>query len=410
MWKKILASGTGVLTSFYILAQSAYAENYFDSIKTLIPFEQTLLSQLTSPTTYHTQAQAITLKEIKYLLRQSPELRENVIQKVLTTLNCADQYHVNHNQILTIIDYSLPSNQKRLWVFDLQAQKLLFYTYVSHGINSGGLETCHFSNKFNSKASSVGIYTTEKAYPGREGLSLRLDGLDAGFNDRASGRSIVMHGGWYLDEKFIQRYGRPGRSWGCPAVPEHLSKAIINTIKDKSLLIIYYPNEDWFAKSKFLRCEQLAHSHIKLPTPPDLNTAIEDNREFIVYADFKNNHQREDSDPVLTISATQYENIFKTRAPIARMLRRQINHEEYIVLTLDELDKFKNYPNNLNPLFPHIHFIVPDVKIVRGYANTQMRNIPLGPIKAIKDNMIFFENHSPIYIRTTNHFIRWLGL
>ena len=98
-------------------------------------------------------------------------------------------------------------------------KKLLFHTYVSHGITSGTLLTNYFSNKYNSKASSIGVYKTEKAYYGREGLSLRLDGLDRSFNDNASNRSVVMHGGWYVDEHFIKKYGRPGRSWGCPALP-----------------------------------------------------------------------------------------------------------------------------------------------------------------------------------------------
>jgi hypothetical protein len=403
MWKKLLSCLAVCSTSFWLFAEAPSAD-HFSQLKQLLNFDQTLLSKLLSP------SEPRSLRETNNLLHKAGSLQENVIQKALSTLSCADKYHVKHNHILTIIDYSIPSNQKRLWVFDLQAQKLLYYTYVSHGINSGSLETCHFSNKYNSKASSLGIYTTEKAYPGREGLSLRLDGLDSGFNDHASGRSIVMHGGWYLNEKFIQRYGRPGRSWGCPALPEEISKSVINTIKDKSLLIIYYPSEHWFAQSKFLRCENLALSHITPELNADLNQAVEDNREDIVYADLKNHRHKDDSDPVLTISTDDYEQIFHIRAPVARMLRRQINHTEHVALTPNEIEQFHWYPHYLNPLYRHIYFIVPDVKIVRGYANTQMRIINLGPIKTIKDHMIFFEKRAPIPLRATNHFIRWLGL
>jgi hypothetical protein len=151
------------------------------------------------------------LNQIKNMLEEKTyALNTSVINKVLTTLKCATQYNVARNNILTIIDYSLPSNEKRLWVFDLNQKKLLYNTYVSHGIRSGTLLTNYFSNKNNSKASSLGVYKTNKAYYGREGLSLRLDGLERNFNDNASIRSVVMHGGWYVEENFIKRYRRPG--------------------------------------------------------------------------------------------------------------------------------------------------------------------------------------------------------
>ena len=112
------------------------------------------------------------------LHQNAPALNTEAVNKVLTTLKCASKYNIKHNNILTIIDFSLPSSAKRLWVFDLAKNKLLFHTHVSHGIKSGSLLSNYFSNKVNSKASSIGVYNTEKAYFGRHGLSLKLYGLD----------------------------------------------------------------------------------------------------------------------------------------------------------------------------------------------------------------------------------------
>jgi len=193
------------------------------------------------------------LDDIKEMLQsEAPGLSTGVINKVLTSLSCASEFNVEHNNILTIIDYSLPSSEKRLWIFDIKQKKLLFNTYVSHGIKSGARLTKYFSNKYDSKASSIGVYKTEKTYYGRDGLSLRLSGLDKGFNDNASNRYVVMHGGWYVAENFIKKYGRAGRSWGCPAIPENLTAPIINTIKDQSFFVIYYPVITGFQNQSFL--------------------------------------------------------------------------------------------------------------------------------------------------------------
>src|SRR3990167_1240369 len=214
------------------------------------------LTALISPKNYCPLPLPLSLDAIQDILqKEAASLHLAVIHKVLTIIKCADQHQLARNQILTIIDYSLSAREKRLWVFDLAEKKLLFHTYVSHGIKSGELLTTWFSNKYDSKSSSLGVYKTEKTYYGRDGLSLKLNGLESGFNDHAYGRSIVMHGGWYVDEQFINKYGRSGRSWGCPALPIHLTAPILNTIKDNSLFIIYYPNDHWFLTSKFLTCD-----------------------------------------------------------------------------------------------------------------------------------------------------------
>ncbi|CEG58422.1 murein L,D-transpeptidase catalytic domain family protein [Legionella fallonii] len=364
------------------------------------------------------------LSDIKEMLHQeAPDLREPVINKVLTTLKCAMEYDIDRNNILTIIDYSLPSNEKRLWVFDLKAKKLLFNTYVSHGIKSGTLLTNYFSNKFNSKASSIGVYKTEKAYYGREGLSLRLDGLDASFNDNASNRSVVMHGGWYVDEQFIKRYGRPGRSWGCPALPLNLYQSIINTIKDSSLLVAYYPSDVWFEKSKFLNCDRsktAAKPAILRSETPVSNS--DEHREEVLFAT-SGGIKHADDNPIVVMSADDYERIFHTKAPLDRMLRRQINHAEYIALSNNEFHNLAVHSSGNNKeALNAINFVVPVLIMVRGYYETQMKIVDMGKIKDIRFNAdssknqpvtsysVSFDTKPTVNLRATNRFIRWLGL
>lgn len=366
------------------------------------------------------------LNEISIMLHQeAPSLNEPVINKVLTTLKCASEYNIDRNNMLTIIDYSLPSNEKRLWVFDLKEKKLLFYTYVSHGIKSGTLSTNYFSNKYNSKASSIGVYKTEKAYYGREGLSLRLDGLDRSFNDNASNRSVVMHGGWYMDEQFIKRYGRPGRSWGCPALPLSLYQPIINTIKDNSLLVAYYPSDIWFVKSRFLNCDKIKSTAKVNTLQTDAKKNMDDNepRDDVLFANTTKNIKQADDNPIVVMSADNYERIFHTKAPLGRMLRRQINHAEYIALSNTEFHRLAVH-NNVNDKegLNAVYFVVPVIKMIRGYYETQMQIVNMGKIKdvhfnadlsknePVKNYSVIFESKSAINLKATNRFIRWLGL
>ncbi len=144
--------------------------------------------------------------------------------------------------ILTIIDFSLSSKEERLWVIDLKNNQILFHSLVAHGRNSGIEYATSFSNKPESHQSSLGFYTTGETYIGNHGYSLRLDGLEKGLNNNARKRAIVIHGADYVSETFIENNGRLGRSYGCPSVPEKLSKELIDTIKNKSCLYIYYPS------------------------------------------------------------------------------------------------------------------------------------------------------------------------
>ena len=156
-------------------------------------------------------------------------------------------------EVITIIDFSLPSDKERLWVLDLIHGKILYHCLVSHGRNSGELMAENFSNIPGSYASSPGFYTTGETYTGKHGLSLTLDGRETGINDKARTRTIVMHGADYVSADFIRKYGRLGRSLGCPAVPEELSKEIIQTIKGGSCLFIYVPKTSYTSNSQILR-------------------------------------------------------------------------------------------------------------------------------------------------------------
>jgi hypothetical protein len=359
------------------------------------------------------------------LLTQAPGLSEAVVNKVVTSLKCIRAYNVEHKHILTIIDYSIPSSEKRLWVLDLKEKKLLFHTYVSHGIKSGTLLTNFFSNKNNSKASSLGVYTTSQAYYGREGLSLRLDGLDANFNDNASSRSIVMHGGWYVEEEFIKKYGRPGRSWGCPALPLDVYQPIIQTIKDKSVFVVYYPNDRWFEKSKFLNCERVAKKAPLLHHEGDAQRT--DNatqaREEVLFVDLNKNYQSAERRAIVTMSADDYARIFRNKPPLERMLRRQINNREFVALSTSEFSSLAGAPNTQLEALNAISFVTPILKEIRGYYETQMLIVPLGRVKEVRLNSqsmpaagqtkwytVYLDNQHVLSLKSTDQFIRWLGL
>lgn len=159
---------------------------------------------------------------------------------------------INRPEVITIIDFSLPSTSERLWVIDLYQAKVLFHSLVSHGRNSGELMAENFSNSPGSFASSPGFYTTGETYFGQHGLSLKLNGLEKGINDKARERDIVIHGADYVTPGFISKHGRLGRSHGCPAVPTQLSKEIIEAIKDGSCLFIYVPKESYTSNSTII--------------------------------------------------------------------------------------------------------------------------------------------------------------
>ncbi len=157
-----------------------------------------------------------------------------------------------NSKIITIIDFSLPSTEKRMWIIDPEKQVVLLHSVVSHGRNSGNLMATKFSNQPESFKSSLGFYKTAETYLGKHGYSLRLDGLEKGFNDQARNRAIVIHGADYANEEFAQSTGRLGRSLGCPALPKELSSKAIDLIKEGSLLFIYGQDESYLNSSSII--------------------------------------------------------------------------------------------------------------------------------------------------------------
>lgn len=158
-------------------------------------------------------------------------------------------YSCSNKEIITIIDYTKPSTEERLFIIDLKEKELLYKTLVAHGKNTGLNLAVDFSNTASSLKSSPGFYTTAETYNGKHGYSLRLDGLEAGINDNARQRAIVIHGANYVSTSFIKAHNRLGRSWGCPAVPAQLSKEMIDVIKGGSFLYIHVNDKEYLDHS-----------------------------------------------------------------------------------------------------------------------------------------------------------------
>ncbi len=197
------------------------------------------------------------------LVAAAPAANPKVLSLAARAADCArKQGLLSAFHHLAVIDYSLPSTQPRLWVFDVDKGRLLFQELVAHGRNTGEKFAERFSNAEGSKMSSLGLFQTADTYYGNNGYSLRLRGLDAGFNDNALSRAIVMHGAPYVSETIASRLGRLGRSWGCPAVRQEVARIVIDTLKDGALLFAYYPDRKWLAESPMLKCGPDAESRI----------------------------------------------------------------------------------------------------------------------------------------------------
>lgn len=153
---------------------------------------------------------------------------------------------------ITIIDFSMPSTSKRLWVFDVRSRRMLFREAVAHGRNSGHNRSTAFSNEVGSFKSSLGLFRAAESYIGKHGYSLRLDGLEPGVNDRARERAIVVHGADYVNLAVAQKQGRLGRSLGCPAVRPEITRPLIDAIKGGGLIFAYYPDAGWLETSTYL--------------------------------------------------------------------------------------------------------------------------------------------------------------
>lgn len=187
---------------------------------------------------------------------KSSEPRHEVLKLGLQAVACAEDSGQPKAQRLALIDYSLSANVPRLWVYDLATGKVLFHERVAHGRGTGEAMAARFSNEPESFTSSLGLYRTLETYDGSNGYSLRLHGMEPGFNDRAYDRQIVMHGADYVSEDFIKASGRLGRSYGCPAVRREVAQPMIDSLKHGQYLFAYYPDAAWLKTSQFLACSR----------------------------------------------------------------------------------------------------------------------------------------------------------
>jgi hypothetical protein len=190
--------------------------------------------------------------EVSQFRSKVPGINPKALQLGLVAYSKARKEGLDKQQILTIIDYTKPSTARRLWVLDINDHTVLFNDYVAHGQNSGDNYANAFSDRPGSLESSLGVFLTESTYDGKHGYSLKIKGLEKGFNDRAESRDIVFHRADYATAQFAQAHGRLGRSWGCFAVSPTVADSLIHTIKNGTLVFAYYPDPSWLSKSQFL--------------------------------------------------------------------------------------------------------------------------------------------------------------
>lgn len=180
------------------------------------------------------------------VVRNVQGLSPQVLAMALDAVACARAQGVNgRDDLLTVIDYSLPSTQPRLWVLDLEKGEVLFHELVAHGQGTGDNYATRFSNVKDSKQTSLGLFLTGGTYEGGNGYSLKLRGLDQGVNDRAEERHIVIHGAWYVSAEHARKQGRLGRSWGCPALSQASARTVIDTLKGGSFVFSYAGEKTW---------------------------------------------------------------------------------------------------------------------------------------------------------------------
>jgi hypothetical protein len=186
------------------------------------------------------------------ILTQVRDLDPKILKLGLTAYQKVRAVGGDEQQILTIIDYSKPSYLPRLWVLDLKNNQVTFHEFVTHGKGSGVITANNFSDRNGSEQSSLGVFLTGQTYLGKHGYSLKLNGLEEGFNAHAASRAIVVHAANYATAAFAKQHGRLGLSWGCPAIDPHIAKPLINKIKEGTVVFAYYPDQHWLRSSQFL--------------------------------------------------------------------------------------------------------------------------------------------------------------
>jgi hypothetical protein len=202
---------------------------------------------------YAAASSSVSLSRTDFDATSIGNIEMDVFEMALGAASCAVKSGaVDAPKTLTVIDYSKPSTEPRMWVFDLKSRELVYEELVAHGQGSGANMATQFSNEPDTHRTSIGLFVTDTTYVGKNGYSLRLDGLDKGINDRARERAIVMHGAPYVSQQFVKAQGRLGRSWGCPAVSAGVAKTLIDRVKGGGLVFAYYPDSQWLKSSKYL--------------------------------------------------------------------------------------------------------------------------------------------------------------
>lgn len=192
---------------------------------------------------------------VERLSRVAPALDRQVLGHAVAAMQCAINNGAQPARRLAVIDFSRPSSERRLWIFDLHEQRLLLEDLVAHGQKSGDNHATRFSNLLGSHQSSIGLFRTAESYSGKHGYSLRMDGLEPGVNDLARERAIVIHGADYVDPDWIARHGRIGRSQGCPAVRPEVAKMVVDSLKGGQFMFSWYPDQGWLQSSALLNCQ-----------------------------------------------------------------------------------------------------------------------------------------------------------
>lgn len=191
---------------------------------------------------------------INRLGAQAPGLNSQVLQTAVSAMQCAVAGGAAPAERLAVIDFSLPSSEQRLWIFDLATQTLLLQDLVAHGQGTGDNLARTFSNIEGSHQSSVGLFRTQESYFGRHGYSLRMDGLEPGFNDLARQRAIVIHPADYVSTGWVEQHGRIGRSHGCPAVRPEVASMVVDSLKGGQFMFSWFPDDHWLATSALINC------------------------------------------------------------------------------------------------------------------------------------------------------------
>lgn len=192
---------------------------------------------------------------LQRLHRLAPDADPGVLALALEARACAARSgDAMASPRLAVLDYTRPSTQPRMWVFDLEREALLYTEHVAHGRGSGENFATAFSNRDESHQTSLGLFATADTYDGGNGYSLRMDGLEPGINDNARERLIVMHGAPYVDPAQALRQGRLGRSFGCPALRPQVAREVIDTLKQGQLLFAYADEAEWLSGSRYFGC------------------------------------------------------------------------------------------------------------------------------------------------------------